>query len=927
MPHRARSQLLRDSGRATITFVVVVALLCVLHGAADSGTASAQEVGGVGNAIASAASRFGATGLDESLSDLDGSSHDEQIAYDFLHMWRAKGGASPDVVQEWTAHYNTPSGWPLYICVSRFDSEDAEEAYQIWASRYDDEIREMYAGFQGAMPSGFSSREVGVGDARGTEWSFTVPGGVAEKTLAWQQGPLVVEVNYGEGASSSGFADLLFDELTALDLDSGDVVGPDDAVPTPETPADGLSASVSPSTFTELGDEARISVGLSGADAQGVTVVLSGHGRDLNAVTDAGGSASFTITHDDEAVTEYRFTLIAGEFTREVVIPVIALRIHAEEIPATGEPYAGVVADGRSTLEIDVSLGTDADGSLRVIQPDMGILDGRDLYDDGMVRAADGNTTLTYTPPGYIDSASLTERVAAGEGRGAVSAESGAVRFGDGTPLAARVPITFAYIEDDGRETQFSMDVLVTRAPVMLVHGFTGDRTTWAKLQTFLGNRGFDAVIHEYYAGNQGIHDQAELLGSNIAKELARYERLGLKGSQVDVIGHSMGGLIARDYVYGLPPHPDNVRKVIMVGTPNHGATFLDKVLGNLATEWSGEHSLASEQLYSGSAFLAQLNDGETAGRHLSPDVQYGNIYGVRTDWVVTESSAWLNGVASRRISGVKHSAALSGIPGVPITDSATVFGWVTEWLSTDIRGVPLRDSKAQIVGGNGETYVLSYGADGVQRENVTAFPRTVAPWEDVGTGANGRARIRLSVAGLAWGNIDLAPDTVIALGNITPDSVTVRVRRGSARFRSLKREGGGHFQVVLGETDPGEWMTLHPDAKVIGLDTDFVASSSGSGEAEVLVLGGRARFDGGDTTAEEDMLMLDGHQAGALGVTAGHVSRLAADQWWTHGFYRPSLSEVLEEWWAIVSSRVTAWFDSDADVGSPPVASEAATK
>lgn len=887
---------------------VIVAFTAALTAPA---TVSAADHSAVGDAISSAASSFGATDGDRDYTDLSGTSYADQTEYAFLLARRARGGSAPDILQEWRAHYIEPSGYPLYVSVWRFDSADADEAYQLWASGYDDAVREFYAGFQGMMPSGYSSRQVRVGDTKGTEWSYTAPGGVLIRRLAWRQGPLVVEVGLDGGPTPDGFADVLFDELDALELADDAVSVPSGPQGADTDPAEGLTASAVPGSFSALGDEVRVTVRVSGPNAQGVPVSLAGHGRDLHVVADAGGSASFVLTHDDESVSEYRYEVVAGDQRREVVIPVLSLRILPEEDPATGEPYVGVVADGRSALALTIELDADVEGTLRVASPALGSLEGDRLTADGTLTLGSGRTTLTYTPPPYVMGDRLDATIDPPASDTLMSARDARTAYSNGGRVhAATVPLKFTITGADGRDTTLTHDILVVRPPVMLVHGFTGDASTWSRLQSYMGERGFDAAINTYYAGNQGIHDQADLLGRDIAREKDRYAAAGLKIAAVDVVGHSMGGLIAREYVYGLAPHPDDVRKVIMVGTPNHGATFTDKILGNLATAWSGAHSLAAEQLYSASAFMAQINDGETAGRHLAPGVQYGNIYGVRDDWVVTQSSAWLNGVAERRITGVTHSASLP-VPGTPITESEQVFSWVLTWLVSDIPRAPLKDTRVEVVAGRGEVYLAGWDRDGTPtRAEIAVFPHAVPAWEDVGTGPDGGARIRLSVAGLAWGSIDLAPDTLITLGNLTPESVTVRVRRGSARFRSLRRAGGGHFEVIVGETEPGTWTEFHPDAKVIGLDTDFVvAAGAGSdGGVEVLVLEGRALFDDGSAGSDDERAELRALQAGVTGGTADGVSALAGDQWWTDGFYRPSFAEVLGEWWAIIRSQLDVW-------------------
>jgi pimeloyl-ACP methyl ester carboxylesterase len=103
----------------------------------------------------------------------------------------------------------------------------------------------------------------------------------------------------------------------------------------------------------------------------------------------------------------------------------------------------------------------------------------------------------------------------------------------------------------------------------------------------------------------------------------------------VDVIGHSMGGLIARCYietsdfeaVLGEPGYPDygttyrgDVRTLITLAAPHHGAEFADVPL---------LPSSLSRQLAPGSTFLSLLNDVQTAGDStLDPTVRYVSMAG-----------------------------------------------------------------------------------------------------------------------------------------------------------------------------------------------------------------------------------------------------------------------------------------------------------
>lgn len=98
----------------------------------------------------------------------------------------------------------------------------------------------------------------------------------------------------------------------------------------------------------------------------------------------------------------------------------------------------------------------------------------------------------------------------------------------------------------------------------------------------------------------------------------------------VDILSHSMGGLVARAYIenqdFAPNPYPTpyrgDVRGLIMIAPPNQGSHFY--VL------YPGWHNWASvEQMKAGSEFLAQLNSGTTGA---AQGVEYSIIAGNKYD-------------------------------------------------------------------------------------------------------------------------------------------------------------------------------------------------------------------------------------------------------------------------------------------------------
>jgi pimeloyl-ACP methyl ester carboxylesterase len=104
------------------------------------------------------------------------------------------------------------------------------------------------------------------------------------------------------------------------------------------------------------------------------------------------------------------------------------------------------------------------------------------------------------------------------------------------------------------------------RPPVVLLHGFIDNRSVFVLLRRSLAQHGRHRIESLNYSPlTCDIRTAAELLGRHI-EEIC--ERTGSR--QVDVVGHSLGGLIARYYVQRLGGDL-RVRTLVTLGTPHSG--------------------------------------------------------------------------------------------------------------------------------------------------------------------------------------------------------------------------------------------------------------------------------------------------------------------------------------------------------------------
>ena len=156
-----------------------------------------------------------------------------------------------------------------------------------------------------------------------------------------------------------------------------------------------------------------------------------------------------------------------------------------------------------------------------------------------------------------------------------------------------------------------------SRPLVVLVHGLDADRNDCIPIGELLRQRGLQ-VAYFSYPGDQPIDDSAALLGRSMHSLRARFRDL-----RIDIVAHSMGGLVARDYVEG-PDYAGGIDRLIMVAPPNGGSKWAHlqtalSVQENyylrrdepdwrwtwVITEGMGE---AGSDLLPGSDFLKQLN-------------------------------------------------------------------------------------------------------------------------------------------------------------------------------------------------------------------------------------------------------------------------------------------------------------------------------
>jgi len=185
--------------------------------------------------------------------------------------------------------------------------------------------------------------------------------------------------------------------------------------------------------------------------------------------------------------------------------------------------------------------------------------------------------------------------------------------------------------------------------PVVLVHGTFADMSdSWQALSPLLKNHGYCVFALNYgsYSGSGAIGVYAVGDIANSAQELGAFvdRVLAATGAaEVDLVGHSQGGMMPRYYLKYLGGAA-KVHTLVGLSPSNHGTTLdgLFTLAGFFpgASQFTGALCPACQQQEAGSAFITNLNSGgETV-----PGVEY-TVIQTRYDQVVTPyTSAFLSG-------------------------------------------------------------------------------------------------------------------------------------------------------------------------------------------------------------------------------------------------------------------------------------------
>lgn len=215
-----------------------------------------------------------------------------------------------------------------------------------------------------------------------------------------------------------------------------------------------------------------------------------------------------------------------------------------------------------------------------------------------------------------------------------------------------------------GEQRQTTLDVVVrpraavpsnaTRPPVVLLNGWetgyvnscpisSSSNETFGNLQQYLETDGVPVV---YFFDNcaEGANQTIETLAADLATFLGSvtYDN-GTQVGQIDIVAHSLGGLIVRAYLAGLqtnetllPPANPLVRDLVLIAVPNFGSFVAANYTAIIPA------GTQSAELVPGSSFLWNLN---TWNQHVD------DLRGVNAIAIIGNAGTYVNNLTGANIA------------------------------------------------------------------------------------------------------------------------------------------------------------------------------------------------------------------------------------------------------------------------------------
>ena len=167
-------------------------------------------------------------------------------------------------------------------------------------------------------------------------------------------------------------------------------------------------------------------------------------------------------------------------------------------------------------------------------------------------------------------------------------------------------------------QTIFSLPLEVYRAPILMVHGLWGSTSSFETIDNYIETNSYQLPLLTLRADYESTNDyyfaiNQFVVPSGINVLLNRARSLNISTGKVDVIAHSMGGLISRYYLQSQAyQQKKDIHKLITLNTPHSGSPW-GNLVNNITTQAGPIANLTLSSLaviaYNGSLHNGAIED------------------------------------------------------------------------------------------------------------------------------------------------------------------------------------------------------------------------------------------------------------------------------------------------------------------------------
>lgn len=155
----------------------------------------------------------------------------------------------------------------------------------------------------------------------------------------------------------------------------------------------------------------------------------------------------------------------------------------------------------------------------------------------------------------------------------------------DGHVIKVSARLNYTLIREDGTSKAMKSDpieIRIFRPLIVFVHGLGDSDNCWRSLQEDLVNsegyfRQFTYLVNYKNSNTEEFENNIHHVGKGIRIVKRNALNQGIMAYKCDIIGHSMGGILARLYAQ-TGTHDDEINRIITVNTPHAGSEIGDMV-------------------------------------------------------------------------------------------------------------------------------------------------------------------------------------------------------------------------------------------------------------------------------------------------------------------------------------------------------------